>query len=200
MVTSVSETDISSCVNCTVEKFFQKILEFERIFRFDLAENLRSVMQLPTNMDFMGGMRLRVYAFEEMVSINALQSTFGQSSRNASPTCVEDKLTSEEIERKADMQIANVLNIGKVARQLAYKVIAESVKHSEKVDSVNMPDEKMHDEKIYDEMHDEKMHDEKMHEMHDEKMHDEKMHDEKMHDEQDIYDAAYMMQSLSKGL
>ena len=190
MVTSVSETDISSCVNCTVEKFFQKILEFERIFRFDLAENLRSVMQLPTNMDFMGGMRLRVYAFEEMVSINALQSTFGQSSRNASPTCVEDKLTSEEIERKADMQIANVLNIGKVARQLAYKVIAESVKHSEKVDSVNMPDEKMHDEKIYDEMHDEKMHDEKMHEM----------HDEKMHDEQDIYDAAYMMQSLSKGL
>lgn len=38
MVTSASETDISSicvvkCVNCTVEKIFQKILEFERIFQ-----------------------------------------------------------------------------------------------------------------------------------------------------------------------
>jgi hypothetical protein len=134
-------------------------------------------MQLPTNMDFTGGMRLRVYAFEEMVSINALQSTFGQSSRNASPTCVEDKLTSEEIERKADMQIANVLKIGKVARQLAYNVIAESGKHSEKVGNEKMSDEQMHNEKMHVEMH-----------------------DEKMHDKQDIYEAAYMMQSLSKGL
>lgn len=147
-------------------------------------------MQIPTNMDFTGDMRLRVYAFEEMVSINALQSTFGQSmsisSRNASPTCVQDKLTSEEIERKADMQIANVLKIGKVARQLAYNMIAS--KHSEKVGNEKMSDEQMHNEK----MHVEKMHVEKMH--------NEKMHDEKVHDEQDIYEAAYTMQSLSKGL
>jgi hypothetical protein len=80
---------------------------------------------------FQRDMRLRVHAFEEKVSIDALRSTF-TSPNPIRPYDDIHEMSMHEIRRKADAQIANVLSIGKMAREVAFKVINEE-KNAEKL-------------------------------------------------------------------
>ena len=78
-------------------------------------------MEIPS---FQREMRLRVHAFQEKVSVDALRSTF--SSPN--PIRAYDELhemSMHDIRRKADAQIANVMSIGKMARAVAFKVLKD---------------------------------------------------------------------------
>ena len=73
-------------------------------------------------------LRLRAHVFEKMVNKKALQATFAPPNLfpNAFPNS-DKKLSMQDVQCKAEEQIANVLSMGKLARRIAFACLAHKI-------------------------------------------------------------------------